>query len=91
MAGKSEGTGASYKGKHFSRNDKMRQNDNHITGETWKVVPNTDFAYYSNLGRFCTSHNIDFPHNGAYLCTDCLLYTSPSPRDRQKSRMPSSA
>ena len=24
-------------------------------------------------------------------CTTCLLYTSPSPRDRQKSRMPSSA
>ena len=24
------------------------------------------------------------------MCT-CLLYTSPSPRDRQKSRMPSSA
>ena len=23
--------------------------------------------------------------------TGCLLYTSPSPRDRQKSRMPSSA
>ena len=26
-----------------------------------------------------------------YLNSDCLLYTSPSPRDRQKSRMPSSA
>ena len=26
-----------------------------------------------------------------YLDTFCLLYTSPSPRDRQKSRMPSSA
>ena len=25
------------------------------------------------------------------LDKDCLLYTSPSPRDRQKSRMPSSA
>ena len=25
------------------------------------------------------------------LSYDCLLYTSPSPRDRQKSRMPSSA
>ena len=25
------------------------------------------------------------------LCISCLLYTSPSPRDRQKSRMPSSA
>ena len=24
-------------------------------------------------------------------CGACLLYTSPSPRDRQKSRMPSSA
>ena len=24
-------------------------------------------------------------------CMSCLLYTSPSPRDRQKSRMPSSA
>ena len=26
-----------------------------------------------------------------YDLTSCLLYTSPSPRDRQKSRMPSSA
>ena len=26
-----------------------------------------------------------------YLISTCLLYTSPSPRDRQKSRMPSSA
>ena len=28
---------------------------------------------------------------GGLWCTNCLLYTSPSPRDRQKSRMPSSA
>ena len=28
---------------------------------------------------------------GALLGMVCLLYTSPSPRDRQKSRMPSSA
>ena len=26
-----------------------------------------------------------------WLASSCLLYTSPSPRDRQKSRMPSSA
>ena len=31
----------------------------------------------------------DFAENKPYK--DCLLYTSPSPRDRQKSRMPSSA
>ena len=30
-------------------------------------------------------------HRGSRICLDCLLYTSPSPRDRQKSRMPSSA
>ena len=28
---------------------------------------------------------------GTNRITACLLYTSPSPRDRQKSRMPSSA
>ena len=29
--------------------------------------------------------------NGIYNYKGCLLYTSPSPRDRQKTRMPSSA
>ena len=29
--------------------------------------------------------------SGSGKTTICLLYTSPSPRDRQKSRMPSSA
>ena len=29
--------------------------------------------------------------SGQSSTPDCLLYTSPSPRDRQKSRMPSSA
>ena len=36
--------------------------------------------------------NPHLKHNKAlYTHNDCLLYTSPSPRDRQKSRMPSSA
>ena len=29
-------------------------------------------------------------HSKSYLCS-CLLYTSPSPRDKRQSRMPSSA
>ena len=34
----------------------------------------------------------DSVHMPLGLCIrNCLLYTSPSPRDRQKSRMPSSA
>ena len=35
--------------------------------------------------------NLTGTFNVLRLCADCLLYTSPSPRDRQKSRMPSSA
>ena len=33
----------------------------------------------------------DTPHLLDLVITDCLLYTSPSPRDRTRSRMPSSA
>ena len=29
--------------------------------------------------------------SGAMQCANCLLYTSPSPRDKRQSRMPSSA
>ena len=31
------------------------------------------------------------PTGEDYICNNCLLYTSPSPRDRTRSRMPSSA
>ena len=34
---------------------------------------------------------IKSPHKYLAFYEVCLLYTSPSPRDRQKSRMPSSA
>ena len=34
--------------------------------------------------------NLDNDHDFEYIC-DCLLYTSPSPRDSFRSRMPSSA
>ena len=33
----------------------------------------------------------DMAADATVSVTSCLLYTSPSPRDRQKSRMPSSA
>ena len=41
----------------------------------------------------CKGLNITIPHKEKVfkLCSDCLLYTSPSPRDRPLSRMPSSA
>ena len=51
----------------------------------------------SNAGLGYTPADGSFTFSGVNLVTitgngrGCLLYTSPSPRDRQKSRMPSSA
>ena len=41
------------------------------------------FSYDQHQERSCP--------DGMYWCNDCLLYTSPSPRDMRRSRMPSSA
>ena len=56
-------------------------------GKGFGFIPDPDggpddvFAHVNEL--------VDASQKG--LLRDCLLYTSPSPRDRQKSRMPSSA
>ena len=39
----------------------------------------------------CTGCQVCVPFCPVDCIEPCLLYTSPSPRDRQKSRMPSSA
>ena len=62
------------------------------TGRTIKAA----LAAISDYGRpksielavLCDRGHRELPIKGDYIC---LLYTSPSPRDRQKSRMPSSA
>ena len=43
----------------------------------------------ANAGDIVALAGLKYTITGHTLC--CLLYTSPSPRDRQKSRMPSSA
>ena len=45
------------------------------------------------LGESITEATVSkwLKNEGDTVNVDCLLYTSPSPRDRQKSRMPSSA
>ena len=47
------------------------------------------FGGYSRIDRKNTELTIDFGE--VILLGDCLLYTSPSPRDQRGSRMPSSA
>ena len=44
-----------------------------------------------DLGLWRRTGNFDFTYGLNAALRTCLLYTSPSPRDRQKSRMPSSA
>ena len=54
----------------------------------------TAFASGDNRGVIANGKSVTVTNNLAgtgTLYLACLLYTSPSPRDRQKSRMPSSA
>ena len=49
-------------------------------------------AHFAKLGSNGKVIQVLTLNNSDMLNADgCLLYTSPSPRDRQKSRMPSSA
>ena len=48
-------------------------------------------ATTTTLSNVTTSSTTTTRRNLRDDYTTCLLYTSPSPRDRQKSRMPSSA
>ena len=45
----------------------------------------------AKLGLYPTINDALGQYPPLYGIPTCLLYTSPSPRDRQKSRMPSSA
>ena len=55
----------------------------HMSAET------LDFHHGKHHNAYVTKGNELLADAG--LSADCLLYTSPSPRDRQKPRMPSSA
>ena len=63
----------------------------------WFVLVLILFVGYSLLDGFDLGVGVLLPFLGKtkeekdILINSCLLYTSPSPRDRQKSRMPSSA
>ena len=52
---------------------------NNVIEEYLALVERT--VYHSDLDAFDALEQLE----------DCLLYTSPSPRDRTRSRMPSSA
>ena len=53
------------------------------------IIQRADPGLYNLLSNGILQARLDFDRSKS-TCS-CLLYTSPSPRDRQKSRMPSSA
>ena len=58
------------------------------TGFTWETTNNANI--YSS-GTVIANSTLGTNGNQITFNNDCLLYTSPSPRDRTRSRMPSSA
>ena len=85
---------------HFVTNqDPNPQIPNPLTAEQQKAIANSIREHIKSwpeeirddrgdLGNATTKLLAHIRH---YVSYACLLYTSPSPRDRQKSRMPSSA
>ena len=78
---------------NWEYNDMCRFIENHSEQEFQE--------YYETYNRLCDDYGIELVDNfGQYFdldasyyekFEDCLLYTSPSPRDQLTSRMPSSA
>ena len=52
---------------------------------------NADLVAQGETGESVVDWNYDVIARENEMHKDCLLYTSPSPRDRTRSRMPSSA
>ena len=63
---------------------KISENGYNIAGSSIEVIDSTEDREL--FQKLCTQENIKQP-----ISKICLLYTSPSPRDRTRSRMPSSA
>ena len=61
------------------------------SGDDSDAVSDSIAATIQTAMERSNSKSKDFSHINSHGCSDCLLYTSPSPRDRTRSRMPSSA
>ena len=59
--------------------------------EIYKLKNDNNIRYLSAKGNFKIGANKNITCDKVDINNFCLLYTSPSPRDRTRSRMPSSA
>ena len=70
----------------------MAKEDNiELEGLVIETLPNTTFKVKLENDHIITAHISGKMRKNYIRILTCLLYTSPSPRDRRLSRMPSSA
>ena len=72
-----------------------------VTPITWNLespashyihqIISSDLSSFGEFDAIGTSEMLSLPQSEADIYYSCLLYTSPSPRDKRQSRMPSSA
>ena len=67
-----------------------------VTAQAQTAALNATAGPFDNLAHDCvakaeTGSEVLLLNRGDVVVQSCLLYTSPSPRDRTRSRMPSSA
>ena len=74
-----------------NRRNNFRRNDRNFKSNGERQKFSSNFSNNESFKRKAPGRN---NHNAPKLIekyNDCLLYTSPSPRDKRQSRMPSSA
>ena len=76
--------------KVFSRIDTVTGHCQHCDEDSILVAIVSEFYRCTNCGSDTRQH-VNGSIRYIQLSESCLLYTSPSPRDRTRSRMPSSA
>ena len=75
----------------------LKSNQSGASGSAMEATPNTSKLSTKTNGSAVLNYSLQFSEAGTYNVwlrgwgDSCLLYTSPSPRDRTRSRMPSSA
>ena len=63
----------------------------HLDGIDGLVIPGGESTTMSNLIETFGLRGVLIEFSSSFPIMGCLLYTSPSPRDMRRSRMPSSA
>ena len=75
----------------ITRNIKAVDSEYFVLDKTEKTFGLTMSFYASGMGLWILTSPAEVAWYGLGYDIYCLLYTSPSPRDRTRSRMPSSA